>query len=128
MMSESDAPRGFKRGFASRGYNWMVRTFLGSKLRDHQCGFKAFRRKALLKLMGKVKDEHWFWDTEIMTRAYYAGLRIKEVPAIFIKRPEKKSSVNIVADSFDYLVKLFRFQRIVRGRLKAQLDRRTTLP
>jgi len=80
MLHESDAPRNFKRGFASRVYNWMVRTFLRSKLRDHQCGFKAFRRESLMELLVELKDEHWFWDTELLVRAQRSGYRVIEIP------------------------------------------------
>ena len=56
IMPESDAKRPFKREFASRGYNSMVRLFLHSKLYDHQCGFKAFRRGPLLELPDEIEN------------------------------------------------------------------------
>ena len=65
-MPESDAKRPFKREFASRGYNSMVRLFLHSKLYDHQCGFKAFRR-ALLELLDEIENQHWFWTLNCLS-------------------------------------------------------------
>ena len=35
LMRESDVKRSFKRTTLSRGYNFLVRTLLGSKIRDH---------------------------------------------------------------------------------------------
>ncbi len=80
MLPQSNVKRPFKRGFASRGFNFLTRTMLGSKLYDHQCGFKSFRREALFKLLDKVKDTHWFWDTELLVRAQRAGYKVREFP------------------------------------------------
>lgn len=58
MMPQSKVKRSLKRGVASQGFNFLVRTFLHSKIYDHQCGFKAFKRDPLLILLDKVKDTH----------------------------------------------------------------------
>ncbi len=51
LLPESVIVRSGGREIASRGYNTLVRTILGSSLCDHQCGFKAFRRDRLLSLI-----------------------------------------------------------------------------
>src|SRR6056297_986089 len=76
-LPDSDADRPRKRGIPSLGYNTLVRTFLRSDLQDHQCGFKAFDRDALVALMADVGDDHWFWDTEVLVRAQREGYRVK---------------------------------------------------
>ncbi len=80
LMKGSVAERPLKRDVASKVYNFLVRLFLGSKLRDHQCGFKAFRRDAILKIGELVEDNHWFWDTEVLVLAQRLGYRVKEIP------------------------------------------------
>ena len=80
LMPQSNTQRSLMRSIASKTYNWMVRAFLGSNLHDHQCGFKAFRLAPVLMLLDQVKDEHWFWDTELLVRGQHEGLRIKEIP------------------------------------------------
>ncbi|MCL7415175.1 MAG: flippase-like domain-containing protein [ANME-2 cluster archaeon] len=80
MMPSSDVKRPLKRGLASKGFNVLTRTMLGSKLYDHQCGFKAFKRESLFELLDSVEDEHWFWDTELLVRAQRAGYKVKEFP------------------------------------------------
>lgn len=80
MMPESDVKRPVKRGLASRGFNLLTRTMLGSKLYDHQCGFKAFRRRSLFEIIDSVEDKHWFWDTELLVRAQRLGYKVKEFP------------------------------------------------
>ena len=96
MMPESDAKRPFKREFASRGYNFLVRLFLRSKLYDHQCGFKAFRREALFELLDEIENQHWFWDTELLVRAQHKGYRVMEFPVYW--RHGGSSKVNLVKD------------------------------
>jgi glycosyltransferase involved in cell wall biosynthesis len=87
LLPESDIVRTGGREIASRGYNLLVRTILGSKLYDHQCGFKAFNRDRLLPLLEKVNDNHWFWDTEVLVRGARAGYKIREIPVRWRQGP-----------------------------------------
>ena len=80
LLPESLINRSGGREIASRGYNMLVRTILGSSLHDHQCGFKAFRRNRLLPLLPSVTAGHWFWDTEVLVRAQKNGYRVQEFP------------------------------------------------
>jgi hypothetical protein len=93
---EADRPP--KRGIPSKGYNWLVRTFLRSSLRDHQCGFKAFDRGALFELIEDVHDRHWFWDTELLVKAQSKGFRVKEFPVDW--EPKGDTKVDLVRDIF----------------------------
>ncbi|PSP86212.1 glycosyl transferase [Halobacteriales archaeon QS_1_68_17] len=94
----ADADRPAKRGVPSLGFNTLVRLFLRSDLRDHQCGFKAFDRDALFDLLDGVEDDHWFWDTEVLVRAQRAGCRVREFPVDWT--PKGDSKVDIVRDVF----------------------------
>lgn len=87
LLKESEIVRTGGREIASRGYNLLVRTILGSKLYDHQCGFKAFNRARLLPLLEEVDDKHWFWDTEVLVRGARAGYRIREIPVRWRQGP-----------------------------------------
>jgi uncharacterized protein (TIRG00374 family) len=97
-LPDSDADRPAKRGVPSLGYNRLVRLFLRSDVRDHQCGFKAFDREVLLELLADVEDDHWFWDTEVLVRAQRAGYRVREFPVDWTPRGDSK--VDIVRDVF----------------------------
>ncbi|MFB6253919.1 MAG: flippase-like domain-containing protein [Halobacteriaceae archaeon] len=94
----NEAERPIKRGIPSQGFNFLVRTLLGSSIRDHQCGFKAFDRDVLLTLLPTIKDNHWFWDTELLTRAQRRGYDVKEFPVRWT--PKGDSKVDIVRDIF----------------------------
>lgn len=96
MLKESDVKRSFTRLIASKGFNLLTRLLLESKIKDHQCGFKAFKREPLFAILDEVKDEHWFWDTEILVRAQRKGYMIKEFPVRW--RCGSKTKVDLKRD------------------------------
>ena len=83
LMPTSDIDRGTGREIASRGYNALVRLILGSRLYDHQCGFKAFSHDRLDALLPGVRAYHWFWDTEVLVLGQRAGYRVCEFPVVW---------------------------------------------
>ncbi len=96
-LQDSKAKRSLIRYIASRGFNWLVRNVLGSRLSDHQCGFKAFRKDLVLPIMDEVEDEKWFWDTELLVRAQKKGVRIAEIPIEW--KESKGSKFRLLQDS-----------------------------
>ncbi|MBS7631705.1 glycosyltransferase family 2 protein [Candidatus Bathyarchaeota archaeon] len=99
MLPDSLVQRSLLRTFASRAYNGLVRFLLGSPVRDHQCGFKAFKRESLFRILDKAKDDHWFWDTEILILAVHYGFRVNEIPITW--REGKTSRVELISDSMN---------------------------
>jgi glycosyltransferase involved in cell wall biosynthesis len=98
-LSQSKAKRTLTRNTTSKIYNTMVRLFLKSNIKDHQCGFKAFQREILLPLLDEVEANHWFWDTEIIIRAQRKGYKIKEIPVEW--RGTRETKVKLFRDSYD---------------------------
>jgi putative flippase GtrA len=87
--------RGPKRELISRGYNMLLRTCMGARFSDAQCGFKAIRRDQARALLPLTQDTGWFFDTELLVLAERAGLRIHEVPVDWID--DLDSRVDIIA-------------------------------
>ena len=83
LLPSSTVTRTGERELASRVYNALVRGILGSRVHDHQCGFKAFNRGRILSLLPSVRATHWFWDTEVLVRGQRAGLRVTEFPVVW---------------------------------------------
>ena len=98
LLPESNVERSGTRNIASKTYNFMVRAVLGSKVKDHQCGFKAFRREPLMQLLEEVEAGHWFWDTELLVRAHRRGYRIKEIPVLW--KSGRETKVRLLRDSW----------------------------
>ena len=99
LLPESKVKRSRTRNIVSKTYNFMVRELLGSKVGDHQCGFKAFRRELLMVLLDEVMANHWFWDTEVLVRGYRRGYRIKEIPISW--KGGRETKVRLIRDSFN---------------------------
>jgi putative flippase GtrA len=98
--------RGPKREVISRGYNLLVRASLHNGFSDAQCGFKALRAEVARELLPLVRDDSWFFDTELLVRAERAGKRIHEVPVDWVDDPD--SRVDLVRTARDDLRGIWR--------------------
>jgi putative flippase GtrA len=87
--------RGPKREIISRAYNLLLRTLMGARFSDAQCGFKAIRRVQARTLLPLTQDTGWFFDTELLVLAERAGLRIHEIPVDWVD--DLDSRVDILA-------------------------------
>ncbi|MFH0737512.1 MAG: glycosyltransferase [Candidatus Micrarchaeota archaeon] len=96
MVGSKVTGRGFIRDISSKGYNLMLRLLFKTSIKDHQCGFKAFRRSSVLPLLKEVQNPHWFWDSELLIRAQAKGLKVAEVPIVWGGRAQ--SRVNLISD------------------------------
>jgi glycosyltransferase involved in cell wall biosynthesis len=85
LMHGAIVTRQWKRELISRTYNTIIRLFFWHRFRDAQCGFKAITREAAQKLIPQVKDNEWFFDTELLLKAERQGYRIFEVPVEWIE-------------------------------------------
>ncbi|MFZ1669570.1 MAG: bifunctional glycosyltransferase family 2/GtrA family protein [Candidatus Nanopelagicales bacterium] len=95
LTRSSRVIRGPKREVISRSYNVLLRTTLGTRFSDAQCGFKAMRADRARQLLPLVEDSEWFFDTELLVLAQRSGMRIHEVPVDWTDDPD--SRVDIVA-------------------------------
>lgn len=111
--------RSLDRWILSKGYVWIMRRLLRTRLKDTETGFKFFREDRIGNLLDEIEDEGWFWDTEFMIRADMAGLEIRELPCLFIRRYDKTSSVNAISDTIEYFGRLWRFRKVVKSWRKA---------
>jgi putative flippase GtrA len=85
--------RGARREVISRCYNLLLRGTLRARFSDAQCGFKAVRRQVAVGLLPWVRDEGWFFDTELLVIAERAGLRIHEVAVDWVDDPDSRVDV-----------------------------------
>ena len=108
--------RGPKRELISRCYNLLLRRTLGVRFTDAQCGFKAIRGDVAGELLPLVRDDSWFFDTELLVLAERAGLRIHEVPVDWIDDPD--SRVDLLRTALDDLRGIGRLGwSLLRGRV-----------
>jgi hypothetical protein len=101
--------RGPKREFISRCYNRLLRVLVRARFSDAQCGFKAIRADVAAELLPLVRDNGWFFDTELLILAQRTDLRIHEVPVDWVDDPD--SRVDILATALADLRGIWRVER-----------------
>jgi glycosyltransferase involved in cell wall biosynthesis len=106
----SHVTRGPKREIISRCYNRLLRATLHAGFTDAQCGFKAVRRDIAAVLLPQVRDQAWFFDTELLVLAERSGLRIHEVPVDWVDDPD--SRVDIVPTALEDLRGIWRIRSV----------------
>ncbi|MET0132449.1 MAG: glycosyltransferase, partial [Kibdelosporangium sp.] len=105
--------RGPKRELISRCYNAMIRLSHGARFTDAQCGFKAARTDVIRPLLEHVRDDNWFFDTELLLLAEHNGLRVHEVPVDWIEDIDTR--VRIGATAMEDIRGLIRVARAKAG-------------
>lgn len=83
------------RKFLSRGFNLLVDTLLGIRVRDVDCALKVFRKDALRPIL--PASTGFFANTEMLVRANRLGYRIAEVPVRHRPRAAGHSKVQMAA-------------------------------
>jgi glycosyltransferase involved in cell wall biosynthesis len=112
LQQGAQVQRQWKREIISRCYNLLIKLMFQNKFSDAQCGFKALTRQAVVDLVPIVKDQGWFFDSELLLRAEQQGYQIYEVPVRWIDDPDSRVNVFQTAwGDFKGLVRV-RFTRL----------------
>ena len=86
---------GFGRHFISKGGSLYARSILGLGIRDLTSGYKAFTRRALDAIdIGSVHSNGYSFQVEMTYRAVRKGMRVKEVPIVFVDRTQGQSKMS----------------------------------
>jgi glycosyltransferase involved in cell wall biosynthesis len=106
--------RGLKREFISRTYNLMIKLMFWHHFSDAQCGFKAATRRAVRDIVPLIKDQAWFFDSELLLLAERMGYKVFEVPVQWADDPD--SRVKIASTAWEDVKGLFRVRFSSVGR------------
>lgn len=79
MEQDSIACRSFFRTILMKGFHLLVRTCCVRTVRDTQCGFKMFSRKAADLLFKNYRNESWAFDVELLYLAEQTNCTIGEI-------------------------------------------------
>jgi len=96
------------RRLCSVGFRTVVRSVLGLRFEDTQCGFKAFKRKAARLIFSRQRIERWGFDPEVLMLAERFCFVVKEVGVEAIH--DDRSRLNIVIDSFQMLCEVVKIR------------------
>ena len=108
LSKGSRVTRSLKREIISRTYNLMLKTMFFTGFPDAQCGFKAMTRQVALEIIPKVKNNGWFFDTELLIIAAKGKYQIMSVPVKWDDDPT--STVNIAGTVTEDLKGMFRLR------------------
>jgi dolichol-phosphate mannosyltransferase len=107
------------RYLLSKGGSLYARLVLGAGIRDLTTGYKAFTRSALVRIgLSEVQSNGYAFQIEMTYRALEKGLRVVEVPIVFVDREAGRSKMSrrIVAEGVVAVWKL-RWDAL-RGRMR----------
>ncbi len=117
LHPQSQITRCLKREILSRGYNALIRRVLRTRtFDDAQCGFKGVRIETVRRLLPLVKNQEWFFDTELLVLAEYAGLTIRSLPITWVE--DRDSRVNVPRTIWQDLKGLARLRLSARSMLR----------
>ena len=105
-----DVQQSAKRAFSGRVFNLLVRMTVLPGIRDTQCGFKCFSRKAALDIFSSQTLDGFSFDVEALYLARKKKYRIAEIPVMW--RQGEQSSVHLFRDSFRMAGDIFKIKKI----------------
>lgn len=97
------------REISSRGYAMLIKlTFLHTHIPDAQCGFKAVSSEIARNIVPLIKDNAWFFDSELLICAEKRGFKIKPIPVEWHDDPT--STVKVLKTAWEDIKGLIRIR------------------
>lgn len=109
-LPQSRVVRSRLRRLFSFSYRNFLALFLQTKIKDFPCGFKAVTQKVVQDIVPQIKNQTWFFDTELVYLAEQAGLKIKEIPVTWAEPQGRESRVRLAKVSWQYLREVWRLK------------------
>ena len=97
--------RPIHRALFSLLYSKLFRMLFRIPIYDPQCGLKLFRAEIIEKLLNEINIAGFAFDTDIIVKACYLGLQIKEVPINWTHG--KSSTLNVITEIRSMAIDLF---------------------
>lgn len=111
--SRIEVSQRWHRAAMGKAFGFIVRNTVLPGIRDSQCGFKCFTRRAALHIFGLQRFRRFDFDVEILYLARKLGYRIEQIPVRWIHSPPSK--VKLYRDPFTIMLNTARLPLIHRG-------------
>lgn len=113
----------YRRHLAGLLFNAFVRRLAGIRLRDTQCGLKAYRRSCLQKIAPALSIDGFAIDVEILVMAGALNVRPAEVP-VQVRYESARSSVSLIVSGWQMASDIVKItMRRARGYYAARAER-----
>jgi len=94
----------FYREYSGRAFNLIMRLITFLNIKDTQCGFKCFTKKAVKDVFKRQMLDGFSFDVEDLYIAKKLGYRIKEVPVVWID--SESTTVSFIKHSIQMFIDL----------------------
>jgi len=101
VKTEAVVKRSVVRNFLMHGFHFVLRTLGVGHIRDTQCGFKLFSRKAAQQIFPSLHLTTWVFDVELLIMAQILHIPVVEVPIAW--HEVAGSKLSLVSDSLGML-------------------------
>ena len=90
-------------------YNGIVKNLFHTEISDHQCGFKAFSRRAVMTVLPLTRENGWAWDTEIIVYLKKLGWNTAEIPVSWKEMKSERTPIKrLISDTVEQGIALVR--------------------
>lgn len=86
--------------------NFLIQSLAVPGIKDTQCGFKVFSKKASEEIFRKMTIERWGFDIEALALAIKLGYKIKTVPVVWVNDPNSKVKLSGYINTFVELARI----------------------
>ena len=93
------------RRFLGNIFPYLIKLFVIRGIKDTQCGFKLFQRKAAINIFKRLTIDRFCFDVEVLYLAKKLGYSTKEVPVKWYNSGASK--VHIIKDTFNMFYSVF---------------------
>lgn len=80
--------------------NFLIQSLAVPGIKDTQCGFKVFSKKASERIFKKMTIDRWGFDIEALALALKFGYRIKTVPVVWVNDANSKVKLSGYINTF----------------------------
>ena len=117
LIDENDIVTGYskikkgetvKRIIISKVYNFLIKLFFNTGIRDINSGFKIYKRKVFERM--ELVSNSPFIDVEIFVKAMRKGFTVGQYPLIFKHREKGKSNISRLDVIFATFFDMFKFR------------------
>lgn len=83
----------------TKGWTHLGAMVLGETAREAEPGYELFRRERILPIVAQCHSQGWFFDTELITRASLAGLKVVSRPVISTGRHDQPGTFELTREA-----------------------------
>jgi len=110
-LYSSSRERRLSRHLISVIFNTIIRIIFGSNVKDHECGFKSFKRNVIIDLLNDLGyDESLkrsvFWDAQMLIIAQRKGYKVVEFPIEWSERSKSALNFSSEKNMIPYIMRL----------------------